>query len=403
MDKTVIKVEHLSKLYKIFDKPSDRVKESLYPFRKRFSRDFYALNDVCFEVRRGECIGLLGKNGAGKSTLLKLLTGVLTPSSGKVEIDGKISALLELGGSFNPEMTGMQNIFFNGTLMGYTKKEIKEKLPTILEFADIGDFINQPVKMYSSGMFARLAFAVSVNVEPDILIVDEVLAVGDLRFQMKCMDKMKKLMSGGTTVLFVSHDINAVRRLCNRAIWIDNGNLILDADVNTVGDRYVEYIRSNVSNVNKDNDDNLKKVNKALDTNVAEIIGFYITDSLGNKIDVIDYNKIVNIEVEYVVNNEDIENPVLGIALFDYNDKYICGLNTFLDNIGIPWKKGLNKFRIKYDEGLMVLGGRYYFDVALEDKTATVPIHYIKCVKSINVKSEYVSEGVFTIPHTWGK
>lgn len=397
MEKKVIKVEHLSKIYKLFDKPSDRLKESLHPFGKRYSRDFHALNDISFEVRKGECIGLLGKNGAGKSTLLKLLTGVLTPSSGSIQIDGKISALLELGGSFNPEMTGIQNIYLNGTLMGYTKEEMDRKIPEILAFADIGDFIEQPVKMYSSGMFARLAFAVSVNVEPDILIIDEVLAVGDLRFQIKCMDKMKQLMSGGTTVLFVSHDINAVRRLCNRAIWFDRGQLILDGDVNTVGDRYVEFIRG-ICAVTKKNEVTDVKASRYI---IGEIINFKTVDINSNEKYIFDYNEVLIIDVEYDVYDDTLHNVVLGVALFDVNDKYICGLNTLLDNKKIPWKKGINKFRLIYSQGLLVNGGRYYFDVALEDKTATVPIHYIKSIKSIEIKSKYISEGVFTIPHKW--
>jgi lipopolysaccharide transport system ATP-binding protein/teichoic acid transport system ATP-binding protein len=398
MRKVVIKVENLSKVYKLFDSPKDRLKESLHPFGKRYSKDFYALRDVSFEVKKGECIGLLGKNGAGKSTLLKILTGVLTPSSGDIMIDGKISALLELGGSFNPELTGMQNIYLNGTLMGYSKEEIEAKIPGILSFADIGDFIEQPVKMYSSGMFARLAFAVSVNVNPDILIIDEVLAVGDLRFQMKCMDKMKELMSGGTTVLFVSHDINAVRRLCGRAIWFEKGKIMIDGDVNAVGDRYMEFINKN----NKDSAGTEKKASVSIkNSGIAEITAFRMIDKKRKEKTSFQYNEEITIEVEYLVNDDKVSEIVLGVALYDCNDRYICGLNTLLDNIKIPWEKGANAFSITYPSGLLVLGGRYYFDTALEDKTATVLIHHIKAVKEIKIESPYVSEGLFTIPHKW--
>lgn len=400
MAEIVIKVEHLSKAYKLFDKPSDRLKETLHPFGKRYSRDFYALNDVSFEVKKGECIGLLGKNGAGKSTLLKVLTGVLTPSAGLVSVKGKISALLELGGSFNPEMTGMQNIYLNGTLMGFTKEEMDTKVDDILAFADIGDFINQPVKMYSSGMFARLAFAVSVNVDPDVLIVDEVLAVGDLRFQIKCMDKMKRLMSGGTTVLFVSHDTNAVRRLCSRAIWFDHGILMLDGDVDTVGDRYVEFIQGNNSS-DKSINKGIPPVTSQNSNLIGEIIDFQLCDKEGNIKSIFLYNEPVTAVVEYKVYDEKIKKVILGVALFDCNDKYICGLNTLLDNVQIPWKKGINRFKITYTDGLLALGGRYYFDVALEEKTATIPIHYVKAVKEFELRSSYVSEGIYTIPHQW--
>ena len=402
MPDVVIKVEHLSKIYKLFDKPSDRLKETLHPFGKRYSRDFYALNDVSFEVKKGECIGLLGKNGAGKSTLLKVLTGVLTPSAGTVSVKGKVSALLELGGSFNPEMTGMQNIYLNGTLMGFTKEEMDTKVDDISAFADIGDFINQPVKMYSSGMFARLAFAVSVNVDPDVLIIDEVLAVGDLRFQIKCMDKMKRMMSGGTTVLFVSHDINAVKRLCSRAIWFDHGSVMLDGDVDTVGERYVEFIQGKDENNNKKTA--IKRIesrNNKKENVIAEIVDFQMYNKIGETKNVFLYNEPVTIEIAYVVYDENIKKVVLGIALFDCNDKYICGLNTLLDNEKIPWKKGLNKYRITYTEGLLAMGGRYYFDVALEEKTATIPIHYVKSIKEFELRSSYVAEGIYIIPHRW--
>ena len=175
---TAIKVSHLTKIYKLYDKPIDRLKESLHPLKKKYHKDFYALSDINFEIKKGETVGIIGKNGAGKSTLLKIITGVLTPSSGHVHVNGRIASLLELGAGFNPEYTGIENIYLQGTLMGYNHEEMEAKIDDILAFADIGDFIHQPVKMYSSGMFARLAFAVAINVDPDILIVDEVLSVG---------------------------------------------------------------------------------------------------------------------------------------------------------------------------------------------------------------------------------
>lgn len=223
MSDIAIQINNLSKAYKIFEKPTDRIKESLNPFGKRYSKDFYALHNVSVSIYKGETIGVIGKNGAGKSTLLKMITGVLTPSSGNITINGRIASLLELGAGFNPEMTGIENIYFNGTIMGYTKKEIDAKLDNILDFADIGDFIHQPVKMYSSGMFARLAFAVNVNVKPDILIVDEALSVGDVFFQNKCFKRMADLQKQGVTVLFVSHDMGSIRQLCSKCLWLDNG------------------------------------------------------------------------------------------------------------------------------------------------------------------------------------
>lgn len=223
MNNIAIQISNLTKIYKIFDKPTDRVKESLNPFGKRYSRDFYALRDVSVSIYKGETIGVIGKNGAGKSTLLKMITGVLTPTSGNITVNGRIASLLELGAGFNPEMTGIENIYFNGTIMGYTKEEMDAKVEEIVDFADIGDFIHQPVKMYSSGMFARLAFAVNVSVKPDILIVDEALSVGDIFFQNKCFKRMENLQKEGVTVLFVSHDMGSIRQLCSKCLWLDQG------------------------------------------------------------------------------------------------------------------------------------------------------------------------------------
>ncbi len=242
MSEIAIRAENLSKAYKIYERDIDRLKEALNPFHRRYSKDFFALRDVNFEIRRGENIGLVGKNGAGKSTLLKIITGVITPTTGKIEVHGRIASLLELGAGFNPEMTGIENIYMNGVLVGHSKEAMDARLDDIVAFADIGEFINQPVKTYSSGMFARLAFAVNAFVEPDILIVDEALSVGDAFFQSKCMDKMRTMIDGGVTVLFVSHDTFAVKNLCQRAFWLEGGRIIKDAAANEVVEAYRESI-----------------------------------------------------------------------------------------------------------------------------------------------------------------
>ena len=233
-----IKAEHLTKIYRIYDKDIDRLKETFHPFRKRYSRDFYALQDISFEIRRGENVGLVGQNGAGKSTLLKIITGVLTPTSGKIEVNGRIASLLELGAGFNPEMTGVENIYMNGLLIGHSREIMDAKIDDIIAFADIGEFIKQSVKTYSSGMFARLAFAVNAFVEPDILIVDEALSVGDAFFQSKCMDKMRSMIRGGVTVIFVSHDTFALKNLCERAFLMKAGKILMDASAKEVVEVY---------------------------------------------------------------------------------------------------------------------------------------------------------------------
>jgi teichoic acid transport system ATP-binding protein len=249
MDKDIaIKVENVSKVYKLYDKPLDRLKESINPFRKRYHKEFYALNDVSFEVKKGETVGIIGKNGSGKSTLLEIITGVLTPTSGITNVNGRVSALLELGAGFNPELTGIENVYLNGTIMGYSKEEINGKMDNILSFADIGEFVYQPVKTYSSGMFVRLAFAVAINVDPDILIVDEALSVGDINFQAKCMSKINQMRHRGVTVLLVTHDINTVRTVCAKCLYLKNGVGVAFDQASKVSDMYLYDIRDEINN-----------------------------------------------------------------------------------------------------------------------------------------------------------
>lgn len=221
----MIIAENISKVYKIYNKRSDMLKEGLSLTRKKYHSLYYALHNVSFQIKKGDMVGIIGENGAGKSTLLKILTGVITPSEGNVQVNGKVAALLELGAGFNPDYTGKQNIYLNGTMMGFTRSEMNEKIEDIVNFADIGEFINQPVKNYSSGMFARLAFAVAINVEPEILIVDEALSVGDIFFQNKCFRKIKELKKKGVTILYVSHDLASVKEMCDHAIWLEKGSL----------------------------------------------------------------------------------------------------------------------------------------------------------------------------------
>jgi len=262
-----IKVEGLSKCYQVYESPRDRLKQFVFPKLRRiigkpskqYFREFWALQDINIEVNKGSVVGVLGKNGAGKSTLLQIISGTLACTTGKVTINGRIVALLELGSGFNPEFTGIENIYMNGLILGLTKNQIDAKLPEIEEFADIGDFIHQPVKSYSSGMFARLAFAVSVHVEPDILIVDEALSVGDAWFQHKSMAKMRQLMSNGCAVLFVTHSIDSIRALCDEALWIDTGRIIMKGDVTSVtnaymNDVFIEHNRITLESLDQNND-----------------------------------------------------------------------------------------------------------------------------------------------------
>ncbi len=401
-----IEVRNLTKIYPIYKDNADRLKESLSLTRKKYHKDFYALNNVSFAIEKGEVFGIVGQNGSGKSTILKIITGVLSQTSGELEVNGKISALLELGAGFNQEMTGMENIYLNGTIMGYSKEEMDVKIPQIVEFASIGDFINQPVKMYSSGMFARLAFAVAINVEPEILIVDEALSVGDMRFQIKCMDHMKKMMEGGTTVIFVSHDTNAIRRFCTKAIWLHKGEMLSIGTVDDVVDGYIDFLKLGEDAIHQNKEKVQESDKKDVKPfvpgdNIAEIIDFEITDRSGNEIDQCDINDKISICVTYDVYDENIEMPVLGIALRTVDRDYCCGLNTLLDSVKIPWKYGRNQFKLEYTKGMCVVGGMYEFDVAIFDKTATIPIHYTNTIKKIKVTSKYIGEGRIIIPHQW--
>ena len=241
-DAVVLSVRNVSKCYEMYDKPVHRLWQTLLGGRKTFYREFWALRDVSFDVRRGECVGIIGRNGAGKSTLLQIITGILKPTTGSYERHGRVAALLELGSGFNPEFTGRENVILNASILGLTPEETRARYRDIVEFADIGEFIDRPVKTYSSGMMVRLAFAVSVFVEPDLLIVDEALAVGDAAFQMKCMAHMQDLVKRGTTILLVSHSIQTVRTFCQRTIWLDKGRVRMSGDTPEVTARYMEWL-----------------------------------------------------------------------------------------------------------------------------------------------------------------
>ena len=233
-DEIAISVKNLTKTYRIFGHPGDRIKQALTFGRVRFHREFTALQDVSFEIKKGETIGIIGRNGSGKSTLLQLICGILKPTSGTVQVNGRVSALLELGAGFNPEFTGRENVYFQGAVMGLAKMEMDKRFDEIAAFADIGDFIDQPVRVYSSGMYLRLAFAVAVNADTEILVVDEALAVGDVGFRSRCFRRIGELRNAGCTILFVSHDIEQIVRLCSQAMLIDEGELLLAARPETV-------------------------------------------------------------------------------------------------------------------------------------------------------------------------
>lgn len=245
-----IRVSGLSKRYQIYDTPRDRLKQFVFPrlvrmaarSPKQYFREFWALSEVSFEVRKGETVGIIGRNGSGKSTLLQMISGTLSPSSGSIRTSGRVAALLELGAGFNPEFTGRENVLLNAAILGFPREAIEKRMAEVMAFSELGEFLDQPVKTYSSGMYARLAFSIAIHVDPDVLIVDETLAVGDSRFVAKCMRRIKDIQNSGATILFVSHDVGSVRTLCQRAIWLDRGKLVEDGDVFPVTGKYMEFM-----------------------------------------------------------------------------------------------------------------------------------------------------------------
>ena len=352
-----IRVKDLTKKYKLYQKRSERLANAFG--KEKNIKEFYALKGVSFEISKGECVGIIGHNGAGKSTLLKLLTGVAFPTSGEIEINGRLASMLELGSGFNPELTGMENIYFNGSLNGLTKEEIDGKLKEILDFADIGNFIEQPVKNYSSGMFARLAFAVAINVDPDILIVDEILSVGDVGFQVKCMEKFNEFKKKGKTILYVSHGLGTVKKFCDRAILLQKGEVVDDGNSVIVVERYYNL------NFNPANIEQLKD-------HKSDIINSIVVKS--NKKNV-EYLEKLDLEVEYDLISNDLKDPniVLEFRKTDYepgttrgNDQFVCGINS-KDNIkNIPFNLGVNKLKVSLNK-INLVAGVYYIDFVLRD------------------------------------
>ena len=412
-----IKVDNLVKKYNMYDNPMDRLKEVCSIRKKCYHKEFSALNGISFEVEKGDAIGIMGKNGCGKSTLLKMITGVLEPTSGTIEVNGKVSAILELGTGFNPEYTGIQNIYLNGTMMGCSKEEVNKKLQSIIDFADIGDFINQPVKIYSSGMFARLAFAVAINVNPDILIVDEALAVGDTRFQIKCINKMKSLKEQGTTILFVSHATEQIKRFCNKAIWIKDGKIKEQGPASEVADLYEDFMK--YGDVDNKKDVRVKDANKAENTE-EEITADDEKDENGLRpckmpLDSDTLAAIVNVkiskdklstfddfevEVTYDIFKEKIEGFLLGVAIYTPNREYIFGPNTYLEKTEVPNTYGRHRVVYRIPE-MTLLGGKYTIDVGIFTDESIVNLDYKTSVKSFTIVNKYISEGKFYVKHEW--
>lgn len=401
---TIINVKNLVKKYNIYAKPVDRLKETLSLTKKNYHKEFVALNGLTFDVIKGDAIGILGKNGSGKSTLLKMITGVLTPTSGELIIKGKIAAILELGAGFNMEYSGIENIYLNGTMMGYTKEEMDKRIGNIVDFADIGEFINQPVKIYSSGMFARLAFAVAINVDPDILIVDEALAVGDTRFQMKCINKMKDLKENGTTILFVSHATEQIKRFCNKAIWLKDGRIRANGEASEIADIYEDFMKYGDVDNNKDvrmknKEESSEESNGEFKVPIDEDVLASIHEVRLSKEKLRSFEDL-EVEITYDIYKEKIEGFLLGVALYTPTREYIFGPNTFLEKIDIPNDFGRHRVVYKIPE-IPLLGGTYTIDVGIFTDESIVNLDYKEAICQFKIANKYISEGKFYLKHQW--
>lgn len=384
-EEIAIAVQNVCKVYKLYDKPTDRLKEALKLTRKQKYHESHALSDVSFNIKQGECVGIIGTNGSGKSTILKIITGVLNPTSGNVKVNGRISALLELGAGFNQEYSGMENIYLNGTMNGFSKEEIDARVQDILDFADIGDYVYQPVKTYSSGMFVRLAFSVAINIDPEILIVDEALSVGDVFFQAKCYHKFEEFKKMGKTIMIVSHDLSSIAKYCDRVILLNQGvklgegspkDMIDDFKRVLVGQYELPESKSEKSLLNdaevqeavqakaavqkrarqSGSDDQPKTLEYG--TKEAEIAEIYITDDRGTKTNAIIKGLEFSIHMR-VAFHQDLPAPIFAFSVKTAKGTEITGTNTMFEKAFLePVKAGAVK-EIRFTQKMSLQGGEY--------------------------------------------
>lgn len=386
MGETTIQVDHVSKVYRLYEKPRDRIKEAFSLSRKVYYKEHYALQDVSFSVCRGETVGIIGVNGAGKSTILKIITGVLNPTEGNVAVNGRISALLELGAGFNMEYTGIENVYLNGTMIGFSREEIDKKLDDILAFADIGDFVYQPVKTYSSGMFVRLAFAVAINIDPEILIVDEALSVGDAFFQVKCYHKFEEFKRQGRTILFVSHDLGSIQKYCDRVVLLDKGRKLAEGAPKDMIDLYKKVMvgletpnavagaeapkalgpEAAPGEPSTDIPDGqlwrsyMEENPKcsAYGNGAATILDYCVMDQKGRITNVLGANEAYTVRMK-VQFHQRLSEPVFAMTLRDKQGTDICGTNTMYEDFNTGEVKDRDIRVISFTQQMNLKGGEY--------------------------------------------
>jgi ABC-type polysaccharide/polyol phosphate transport system ATPase subunit len=418
----VISVRNVTKSFKIYKERASTFKERIIG-RKNKAEIFTALDDVSMSIQKGETVGLLGRNGSGKSTLLKMLTGILYPDLGEIEVKGKVSSLLELGAGFHPDFTGRENIFMNAAILGLSKKEIKTKLNEIIAFSELKEYIENPVRNYSSGMYMRLAFSVAIMVEPDVLLIDEVLAVGDAAFQQKCMDQLLKLKSKGTTIVFVSHDLGAMEKLCNRVIWINNSKVVEEGAPRRVVDKYLAYlgeeenrrliveddISDDIRNHNVEQTNEKQHLNKVETVDEApdrwgnrdiEITEVNFTDNLGNKkLGFLSGEKMI-IKLKYKA-NKNVQAPIFGISFTTIDNIHCYGTNTWIDQYKLDdinqTEQGETRFIIP---SLDLVAGTYFVSAAVHDINGHQYDYHDKRF-SFKVSSITNDVGLAKLTHQW--
>ncbi len=378
MDQIAIKVKDISKIYKLYHKPSERLFDALGLAKKGRFPEHRALDHVSFEVKKGETVGIIGTNGSGKSTILKIITGVLSPTEGEVEIEGRISALLELGAGFNMEYTGIENVYLNGMMMGFTREEMDARMDEILRFADIGEFVNQPCRTYSSGMFVRLAFAVSINIDPEILIVDEALSVGDVFFQAKCYKKFEDFKAQGKTIIFVSHDISSVAKYCDRVILLNRGVKLSEGRPKETIDLYKKVLLNQSQNIA--NGQVLESAGKAggklwkdhyelnpdvneYGTGEAEIIDFAIVDEYGSYTNCIQKGTVFEIRSKVLFRN-DVPDPIFTYTFKTVQGTAVTGTNTMYERVGVGLARAGEVYVATFRQEMNLQGGEYLLSVS---------------------------------------
>ncbi len=411
---TAIDISDISKVYKLYEKPGDRLKEALAISRKKLYTEHFALDHVSFQINKGETVGIIGTNGAGKSTLLKIITGVLTPTSGSVSVNGRISALLELGAGFNMEYSGIENIYLNGTMCGYSREEVDERLEDILQFADIGDFVYQPVKTYSSGMFVRLAFAVAINIDPEILIVDEALSVGDVFFQAKCYQKFEEFKKNGKTILLVSHSLGTVAKYCDKVVLLNKGTKVSEGTPQEMIDLYKKILVSSSVDIDElvngeeetidevfvtDNWKGRLTLNPHINSygNMdAEIIDFAIIDKkkkITNNLNKGDEFSI-RIKVKF---HQSIRNPIIAFTILNLQGTDVSGTNTMLEDSDLKDAEQGDIKTVTFTQQLDIQGGEYLLSLGctgFRDGEFTV-YHRLYEVCNINVISDKNTVGFY--------